>query len=294
MPGPIDISDSQRKDYMRCPRRWAYQKILKLQTGEEKWNLVFGNGVHIGLEHIHKGDTLQASVQASYDEMQKDPDKADDMFELCGAMLTGYTNFFLPSFVKHWQTLSCEEWFEYHTDPAVRDRGKRDLKAQSIADPSVIGIYDFKTTGSTQGGDLGKFVTRNIQLGQYCMSYYRKVGSWPSECGLIFLQKPRKGKNGKFPLDKCRQDASLYYMKRCPVDQDFALFAIEWEKQITLYGKQMKAIRDGIEQHGTAFLDFVPACFNNCVAYGSLCGFATGCHSGKPAHTQITDLRRVK
>lgn len=297
MPGPIDISDSQRKDYIRCPRRWAYNKVLKLKTGEDKWNLVFGNGVHTGLEHIHKGDTLQASVQAGYDEMQKDPDKADDMFELCGAMLTGYTTFFLPSFGKHWQTVTTEEWFEYNTDEAVRDRGKRDLKAALITDPDYLGIFDFKTTGSNGGGDLAKFVTRNIQLGQYCMSFYRKTGRWPNETGLIFLQKPRKAKGGGFTkaaIEKCRNDASLYYIKRLPVDQEFALFAIEWEKQVTLYGKQMKAIRDRVEQQGTAFLDFVPACFNNCVAYGSMCGYAKGCHSGKPAHTQITDLRRVK
>src|SRR6056297_1327775 len=187
----IEISDSQVKLFQKCPRSWAYQKLLKVQPEEDRWNLYFGSGVHEGLEQLHNGDTLEAAVAKAEAKCGKDAPDDAEMHAKAKALVHGYGQHFYPLYLNNWQTIASEEWYEYFPDPLVKMRGSRDNVSTARIDPSYMALLDFKTTGFKDGGDLGRTIKTNHQLGVYNVSKCREIGTWPKEIGLVFLQKPR-------------------------------------------------------------------------------------------------------
>lgn len=286
----IKISDSALKEFQRCPLRWFYRYMLKLQPEEDRFNLIFGNGVHVGLEWMHKGALFQEACDAGVRALREEGkgEETQEMFDLLPAMLHGYGTHFKPKFDSMWTSLAMEEWFEYDIDEFVQIRGKRDLKAESRGAPGHIALLDFKTTSYQDGGFLGKLVHRNAQCCRYCVSYCREVGEWPKEVGLVFLQKP-KLRSTQAIADKMRNDASLYSIRTAPVTPDMARFAMAQEQADKHYGWLMYQLQQAYDQRGLEMVDSIPQNFNACDAYGGVCGFSLGCWSGCPMHRHLVD-----
>jgi len=293
----VQISDSQVKNHNRCARRWAYQSVMKIDPpGEDKWNLIYGSGVHEGLEQLHRGNTLAGAITKGCGALKEDGkgEETQDMFDMLPAMLDGYTRHFLPQFSNYWMTgttaagePTTEVWFEHLLDPYVEFRGKRDLFCVSRNDANHTLMADFKTTSQKDGGELGMTVLKNPQLARYCVSYCRQEFQWPKQVALIFLQKP-KLKNFQSVLSAMRENPQLYSMKSEPVTPAFAEFALALEQVDLATGHQMYSIQRGYDERGLDAIDRVPANFDNCRMYGRDCGFIDGCHSGKPFHRRIT------
>ncbi len=279
----IEISDSQVKLFASCERRWAYEKLLGVLPKEDRTNLVYGTGVHAGLEKLHLGAGEMESTEACAQAMQKEPGDWDQQIELAKAHVRGYLRHYYPIYSTYWQTVASEEWFEYFIDPVVKSRGSRDNRSVMKTDFDHMAVWDFKTTSHKDGGDLGRTIAVNHQLANYLISYVREHGVWPREAGLIFLQKP-KNRDHNDCVNRMLTDPTLYSSKSEPVTPAFANFSIAVEQEMAAAGRRMFALKRLYEQQGVAALDAALPDFNSCYQYGRMCGFAEGCHSCKPVH----------
>lgn len=284
------ISDSALKEYQRCPRRWAYRYLLKLDPQEDKWSLIYGNGMHTALEWIHKGSNYTNACEAGAAALRSEGkgEETQEMFDMLSAMIDGYCTHFLPMFNSMWKSVKMEEWFEHSIDEFVQMRGKKDLRAESKSLEGHTALFDFKSTSYSGGGPLGRQVGRNVQLARYSLSHVRQRGAWPQEVGLIFLQKPKLKSMGAI-INSLKTNASLYSMATAPVNPQFAEFAMALEQADRRYGWQIQALQRQYDEQGVAMIGNLPANFNACEDYNRLCGFAAGCHCGKGAHTPLVD-----
>lgn len=285
----IEISDSQIKNFQRCPRRWAYEKILDLSPQEGRDNLILGNAVHDGLEEYTKTRDKIKAITASRDSITKsDQGTPTDLawqIAVVPAMVAGYIQHFFPAFDQEYDFVSAEQWFESTANPMVKFRGFKDLKVRSRKTGKIC-LFDYKTTGMSGGGDLGKQVDTNNQLARYAVAERRETGEWPETVGLIFLQKPHINDPTAAAL-KAQTSPNFYYMFKTQVTPRFAAFALDVEKSDVIYGHQMLHYKEAYKRDGKAAIDSVPANYNECVVYNTLCGFAKGCHAGCPAHTLL-------
>lgn len=279
----IEISDSQVKKFLTCERLWAYEKLLGVTPKEDRTNLVYGIGVHAGLERLHLGASEQESAEACGDTMQKEPGEWAQQIELAQAAVRGYTRHYYPVFCTYWQTVATEEWFEYFADPVVKVRGSRDNRSVLKTDAGHMAVWDLKTTSMKDGGDLGRTIATNHQLGNYSVSYVREHQQWPREIGLIFLQKP-KNRDHNDCVSRLLSDPTLYSARSEPFTPQIANFSIAVEQEMAAAGRRMFALKRLYEQHGAAALDAALPDFNSCFTYGRMCGFSEGCHGGKPVH----------
>ncbi|NEN88010.1 MAG: PD-(D/E)XK nuclease family protein [Okeania sp. SIO3H1] len=280
------MSDSQIKSFQKCPRSWAYQKLLKVYPDEDKWNLHFGSGVHVGLEHLHNGDTLENATKETVASCAKEAPDDAEMHAQAKSMVIGYAKHFYPFYITNWQTVSSEEWYEYFPHPLIKMRGSRDNVSVARMDPNYMALLDFKTTGMKDGGDLGKTIKTNHQLALYSVSKCREIGKWPSEQGLIFLQKPRT----KSITEWCRRaenDPGLYSMKNEPFTPDMAHYALAVEQEVVATGLQMYALAKAFDMGGVPALEMAIPNLNACFEYGRMCGFSKGCHNNRPMHREM-------
>lgn len=279
----IEVSDSQIKLFHRCPRLWAYKKLLKIDPPEDKDNLIFGTGVHSGLEHLHKGGDVAGALDKCREKCAKEAPKNEVLRNQAAALVEGYSRHLFPIFSRNWHTTGSEVWYEYFPAPEVKVRGSRDLEACAVINHSHEGVFDFKTTAYNDGGDLGKTIPTNVQLSLYAISRCRQTGRWPSEQGLIFLQKPRQ-KNPQDWIQRAVTDHTLYSMKSEPFTPAMALYCMAVEEGIVAAAKQMHAIARMFDLHGPAALDLAMPILDHCFDYGRMCGFYGGCHAFKPVH----------
>lgn len=281
----IEISDSQVKKFKSCEFAWACQYLLKIVPDEDKTNLIFGGGVHAGLEAVHNGSYEQEALDKIKAHFAKEGGDEKNM-RLAQAMLRGYVRFFLPQYCANYRTVQSEGWFEYWPHEKVKVRGARDNISTLIANPSHHGVFDFKTTSFVGGGDLGKTVKTNQQLALYNISFAREYGFWPNEMGLIFLQKP-KNSNIETQIERANNDPSLYSMVNEPVDVEAGQFAQAFERIMVNTGLRMLAIAQAFDHMGPSALDNALQNFESCYSYGRMCGFHKGCHSCRPAHHEL-------
>ncbi len=285
-PEVMEISDSQLKNAQRCERRWAYEKLLKLSPLENMDNLVFGNACHKGMDtYIKTRDMTKVVIDVDALIVKGNPSNMPWQRVVVPSMVTGWAFHWLPKFEAEYEYISCEEWFSSDIHPEVRLRGYKDFRARKR---TTGGIYvgDYKTSGSPGGGDLAKEVQTNNQLSRYAVSERRHYGVWPAEVGLVFLIKP-KDEDATTAAMKARTKPELYFTRTVQVTPQFAQFALDVEASDVLYGQRLLSYRNAFKQHGPHAMDFVPPNFNNCTAYGTLCGFAAGCHGGCPAHKAL-------
>jgi len=288
---PIELSDSQIKTFQRCPRRWAYSKLLKLSADEDSDNLVFGNALHDSLEQYILTGSPEKGAEAAVKYVEENasqlssPDVKNWQCIVAPAMFQGMAIHFFPDFIKEYEPVAVEEWFTSQADPYVKVRGYKDLKVRKRSTGKIC-LWDYKSSGSYGGGDLAKTVNFNNQLSRYAVNERRVFGEWPEEVGLIFAIKPRD-EDPQAAAQKARTTSKNYFKTTVQVTPAFAQFALHVEQSDVLYGHQMLQMREAFLQQGPAALNYIPPNFDACFEYGTLCGFAKGCHSGHPAHQTL-------
>ncbi len=286
---PIETSDSQLKNAQRCPRRWGYQKLLKLDVDEDMDNLVFGVSFHAGAEHYVKTGNLTGAIEKVIEAIKKGkPDNIQEQLQLVPALLQGWVFHWLPKFLAEYDFVAVEEWFDLLPHATVRVRGFLDVVARKKSTGKLV-VRDYKTTGQSGGGDLGQNVNSNQQLALYAVAVRRTRGEWPEEVGLSFIQKP-KNKDLADCVLKARTNPDLFYDRVVQVTPKFAEYALSVEASVVAWGQQMLYYRTLFRQQGIPAFEHIPPNFNNCQAYGRMCGFADGCHAGVPAHRSMKQL----
>jgi hypothetical protein len=282
----IDISDSQIKNFNRCQRRWAYEKVLGLSSEEDKENMQLGDAFHKGMEkYVETQGNLPAAIlesQTAVKNTWKDFEVPGWAFVVVPAMVEGAIRHWLPVFLQTYTYDAVETWVEYTPHPAVKTRMYVDIYARKNTSRKLC-VFDYKTTGSQGGGDVSKGLAFNRQLALYSIATYRTRGEWPEDVGLIFAQKPKK----EDPIAAAKQakdDPNLYYSRIQTVTPAFAQYAISLEHSDVMTALHMSAIKDNVKANGPIALDNVPANFEGCSKYNSMCGFSAGCHCGQPIH----------
>lgn len=284
---PIEVSDSQYKSYQGCPRKWAYQKLLKLESSENKDSMHVGNAAHDGMEEYIKTGSMDKAHEAALKALiESKPTNLEYAKMLVPSMLIGWATHWLPSFLKEYEYVALEEWFTSEPNPeVVRIRGFKDCVARKRSTMKRC-VFDYKTSSDAYFRDLAATLESNNQLARYTMAEYRQFGEWPAEVGLVFLLKP-KSKDAMVACENARCDPSLYRMLIQQVTPKFAEYSIAIEQNDILMAQQMKFYRDLVTERGPQACDYIPANFDNCFNYGSMCGFAQGCHSAHPAHQNL-------
>lgn len=288
----IDVSDSQLKEFARCPRRWGYTRLLKLDPAEDKDSLIFGNAVHKGLDCLSKGMPFSQAILAAIEEVKKGkPEDLQRQLIVVPALLEGFVKFFLPGFLAEYEYVKTEEWFEYNPSPTVKYRGFIDIIARSRKTGKAW-VWDYKTSSTTYARELTESLSYNHQLAIYAIAYRRIYGEWPEGVGLIFLSKP-KHKEATTAAEAARTEKGLYTSVFQQVTPQFAQFAMEVETSDVVWAGLMAHYKELFVRLGCDAFAHIPPNFNNCKSYGSLCGFAGGCHKSKPAHTVIAQAKRA-
>lgn len=290
MSDPIELSDSQIKTFQKCPRKWAYNKLLKLDPAESKDNLILGNAWHEGAEEFTLSRDMQKAVNVAAKALVEGengkPTNLAWQWAVVPAMLVGWATHFLPGFEQEYEFIAREEWFTYEPNPEIlRMRGYKDVVARKRT-TGARSVWDYKTSSPAYAQDLGKSLESNNQLARYTVAEKREKGAWPAEVGLIFAGKP-KSKDPEAAAQDARTNANLYTKVTQQVTPKFATFSIAVEASDLLWAQQMKFYRDQYRLRGPAAMEDVPANFDNCLEYGTMCGFASGCHAGCPAHRSM-------
>ncbi len=284
---PMEISDSQVKSYRRCPRRWGYEKLLKISPQENKDNLIMGDAVHQGCELFMPTRDLKAATEKALETVNKGkPTNIDLQRLMVPAMLYGWASYWVPKYDAEFTTVKCEDSFSVSSNELVQLRGKIDLTSCKRIDNSTF-IWDYKTSSASYANDLTGNINHNQQLCLYAAQHCRRFGAWPSGVGLVFLGKP-KTKDPVLASKQCYEDATLYKDARVQVTPAFAKLALHIEAQVALYGQQMLQFRELYRQQGMQAFDYIPADFEACEDFGSTCGFADGCRACRPLHTTLT------
>ena len=284
---PIEVSDSQYKSFQGCPRKWAYQKLLKIEAEENKDNMHLGNAAHDGMEeYIKTRDMTKATAAALKALTESKPTNLEYQKMLVPSMLVGWATHWLPSFDAEYEFVALEEWFTSEPNPdVVRIRGFKDVVAKKRSTGQRC-VFDYKTSSEAYARDLIATLGSNNQLCRYATAERRQTGQWPAEVGLVFLFKP-KAKDPMIACENARCDPSLYRTVIQQVTPQFAEFALAVEQNDVLMAQQMQFYRDLVANRGPQACDFIPADFNNCFQYGQMCGFAQGCHVARPAHHNL-------
>lgn len=284
----VEVSDSQIKSYLSCPRCWGYKKILKLDPAEDKDNLIMGDAFHAGAEHYVLNRSLELAQVLVINKIQKGkPEDLQWQLQVVPAMLTGWARHWLPAFEQEYEIIKPEEEFSYFPHPQVKYRGKKDLKARKRSTGGIF-IGDYKTSSKTTIGIMTQELHINRQLAIYSVDEMRKAGAWPQEVALIFASKPsKKGKSILENAQEAMMTPSNYVTKTVQVTPQFAQFAIDVEASDVLIAHQMGEYRELYKKIGLRAFEFIPPNVTNCYSYGKECGFAKGCHSGNPCHRTL-------
>lgn len=287
MSNPIEVSDSQFKGFQGCARKWAYTKLLKLESEENKDNMHLGNAAHDGMEEYIKTRDMTKAINCALVSLNRDkPSNLEYQKLLVPSMLIGWATHWLPSFDQEYQFVALEEWFTSEPNPQIiRIRGYKDVVAVKRQTGKRC-VFDYKTSSAAYARDLIATLESNNQLCRYATAERRATGEWPAEVGLVFLFKPTS-KDQSVAIENARCDPALYRSVIQQVTPKFAQFALSVEANDVLMGQQMQFYRDLVAERGPEACDFIPANFDNCFNYGSMCGFASGCHSSCPAHKNL-------
>lgn len=290
MASPIQLSDSQIKTYQRCARLWGYQKLLNLQTTDNKDAMHLGNAAHDGMEQYIKTRDMTKAVEAVMAALNKDkPTNIEYCKMLIPAMLVGWASFWLPDFDKEYEFIGLEEWFDcFPNKDVLHLRGFKDVVARKRSTGERC-VFDYKTASDSYFRDLAGSLSSNNQLARYATSDYRLTGRWPGETGLVFLCKPRANEDITKACVKLRTDPNMYKMLKQPVTPEFAEFALSVERNDVVMAAQMQWYRDEVAKHGPRAMDYVPANLDACDNYGTKCSFAAGCHIGRPVHQALAN-----
>lgn len=287
MANPIESSDSQFKTFQKCPRKWSYTKILKLTPDEDKDNLHQGNAFHDGAEEYFKTGSMDKAIAAVIKSLNDTkPTNLEYLKLLVPSMLVGWATHWAPSFLKEFEPIALEEWFDSKPNTeVVTIRGFKDLCCRHRQTGQRC-VFDYKTSSDAYFRTLAATMESNNQLARYATAERRQYGAWPMLVGLVFALKP-KSKDPMIACENARCDPSLYRMLVHQVTPKFAEFALDVERNDVVMAHMMKHYRDQVLLRGPVACEDIPANLDNCYNYGTMCGFAAGCHSGNPIHRTL-------
>lgn len=246
-----------------------------------------GNAAHDGMEEYIKTGSMDKAIAAALKAItESKPTNIEYQKLLVPAMLIGWATHFVNAFLRDYEYVALEQWFATKPNPDIMClRGYKDAVVKKRTTGRRC-VFDYKTSSDAYFRDLAATLDSNNQLARYTMAEYREFGEYPAEVGLIFLLKP-KSKDPSVACENARCDPSLYRMLIQQVTPKFAEYAIAVEQNDVLLSQQMQHYRDQVLLHGPQACDYIPANFDNCFNYGSMCGFAPGCHSGCPVHRTL-------
>jgi len=282
-------SVSQSETHHRCPRLWAYRYLLDLKPADQS-SLVLGNAVHDALESRLMGKDLNTSINDGITYLRQNNGDAvcPGGEQMLTGMLRGYEQHGLPQFLTVWEVVKCEAAFDYFVAPGFQVRGFIDVVARRRTD-GQIGLFDHKTCGDDYATVLTEKLSYSQQLAEYCIAWREQVqhsiwpGSelaWPAVVGYNFLKKPRKGGD---PTSK-----SLFQMKEYLTGPVFHQFCLEAKANMIREMAQRRIWRQLFAQDPKGAMESIPCNYGGCHAFGRLCDYAHGCHTGAPLHRQMT------
>jgi len=288
--GRSTLSHTQGEEFHRCPRRWAYHRIMGLdpEAGESQKDLVYGNCGHKALENIARGVQPGQAVQAAIMDMQTQAKGAawfPEMARNLGLHIQGFMTHYWPRFTATWQILEVEKSVEYSLGNGVTRRGVIDLIARH-RHSGQLGIFDYKFAGDMYVTTLLENLRHSAQLATYLFFLLRKVTSEvPAAIGYLFLKKLRHNENP----GNLVSDPKKYTDGVTTVDAEFMEYAASLEANDTALSSLMLHYKQSYATFGPAALAAVPANPGGCVMFNKECGFAKGCHCGKPLHVTLKE-----
>jgi RecB family exonuclease len=288
--GPSTLSHTQGEEFHRCPRRWAYHRILEKdpEAGESQESLVYGNCGHRALENIARGVNPGQATQASLTAMATEAVGAPwlpDASRKLGMHIQGFTTHYWPRFTASWQIMAVEKPFAYDMGNGILRRGVIDIIARSRY-TGKLGIFDYKFAGEMYVKILTESLSFSAQLSTYLFALLRTItGEVPGTVGYIFLKKLRDNEH----ISNLVSDPKKYTDAAVTVDTRFMEYAASVEANDASIASLMLHYKQSYIQFGPASLAAVPANFGGCVMYNKKCGFSDGCHCGKPLHITLRE-----
>jgi len=288
--GPPTLSHTQGEEFHRCPRRWAYHRIMGFEPDpdEDQESLVYGDCGHRALENTARGVAPGQAVQAAIADMQAKA-KGAAWFPEASRKLSlhvqGFLTHYWPKFIATWDIVDVERKVEYTMSNGIIRRGVIDVIARH-KQTRQLGIFDYKFAGDMYVRNLLESLKSSPQLAMYLMLLMRAVTSEvPTQVGYMFLKKPRPNEN----VGNLVHDPTKYTDGVATVDQAFMGYAAHLEANDTSLSSLMLHYRQSYATFGPSALAAVPANPGGCYMYGKCCGFAKGCHCGKPLHIALKE-----
>lgn len=176
----MKLSNSKLNSFRACPRKFFYEYIASIEPieeGESEHDRSFGAAIHMALESLYKGGSVeQAKVafdleypkQLDLEDFEKTPENGKKLIE---AYWMQYA-----SQMKDWKVLAVEVLDEYEPIDGLVFRVKLDLIAENLKYGGVYG-FDHKTTGKKLDYRYWSQFNPNAQISTYFDYITKKYGS---------------------------------------------------------------------------------------------------------------------
>ena len=176
----MKLSNSRLNSFRSCPRKFFYEYICEIEPiteGETEHDRSFGAAIHIGLENLYRGNTMEESLKGFCDAypVQLNEDDPAKTQENGKKLLGAYWQQYQPK-MKAWKILAIETLDEYEPVEGVTFRVKLDMIAESKDYGGVYG-FDFKTTGKKLDYRYWSQFNPNAQISTYFDYIAKKYGA---------------------------------------------------------------------------------------------------------------------
>lgn len=283
-PTVVEFSHSQVELFLQCQRKWFYRKVLNLPAGDDAPPLLYGKAGHEGLGALFSGRAdRERMISVAVQELKTTAamhhvwyEKARPHLE---AQLAAFYDSFYGAFMKEWEVVSTEEYWDVAPAPGCLWRGYIDLVARNRYD-GRIAIFDHKFSSKDYIDKLSRGIQTSHQLANYVMAWVRKSGQWPGEVGYIFFEKLKMDNNPKYSGKHTK-------LVSIPVTPQFAQFAMGVEQNDVHIAERMRQLYIAYRDQGPATASQALADFSRCHDFFSECPFFSGCSSGNPIHNRV-------
>lgn len=199
----ITLSPSRLNDYLACPRKFFYLKVLGIDVEEANWDSAnYGSIIHKLLENavrIAKQtgkypdiDEINKDFQASLDNSKFTSEAQKEKFEKLGSNL-------IKNYYPHFASIPPERIteVEYTFDGVKLDNYTLTGKIDRIEKNSdgTYELYDYKTGQPVSEKQVAKCGTKEGYYNQLCFYKYafeKATGQKVSKTGLIYVEEHRK------------------------------------------------------------------------------------------------------
>lgn len=176
----MKLSNSRLNSFRACPRRFFYEYVCEIEPiteGEVEHDRSFGAAIHVGLEKLYKGSSMEEALRTfseAYPKQLTEDDLAKTQ-ENGRVLIQAYWNRYSPM-LKKIKILAVEVLEEYEPVEGLVFRVKVDMIAENIEQGGIYG-YDFKTTGKPLNYRYWAQFNPNSQISTYFDFISKKYGS---------------------------------------------------------------------------------------------------------------------